>query len=122
PVTVVDDLREHERESTEWCDDFAGAVRRAFARPERAAAVGWEPLAALRDRLVPAVRRILDAVPPEDGLVLAGHGTAWTLLVAELTGNAPDLDAWQRLAMPDVLVVDLGRPTGGRRASHPHDS
>jgi hypothetical protein len=53
-----------------------------------------------------AVRRILDD-HPDDEIALAGHGTAWTSLVAELNGTEPDLDAWSRLEMPDVWVVPL---------------
>ncbi|MDP2772025.1 MAG: phosphoglycerate mutase family protein [Nocardioides sp.] len=75
-VGIVDDLREHEHPS------------------------------ACRDRVVPAVRRILDVHSGED-VVLVGHGTAWTITVAELTGSAPDLDCWLSLATPDVLVVSI---------------
>lgn len=107
-VTVVEELREHERHSTHWFSDpaeFRAVVRRAFDRPDEAALEGWEPLAATRDRLLPAVRRIL-ADHRGDEIVLAGHGTAWTLLAAELAGRAPDLDAWERLRMPDLWVVE----------------
>jgi broad specificity phosphatase PhoE len=81
-------------------------VRRAFAEPDEPAWPGWEPLAVTRDRLLPAVRRILGETPGED-VVLCGHGTAWTLLVSELTGRPPDLDAWSRLRMPDLWCVDV---------------
>ena len=47
----------------------------------------------------------LRASHPGD-LVLVGHGTAWTALVAALTGAPPDLDTWVRLAMPDLWVVE----------------
>ncbi|HEX6249645.1 MAG TPA: histidine phosphatase family protein [Nocardioidaceae bacterium] len=107
-VTVVPELREHERHSTVWFDDpqeFRAVVRRAFEDPDQPALEGWEPLACTRDRLVPVVRRIL-ADHPDEEVVLAGHGTAWTLLVAELTGRPPDLEAWARLRMPDLWVVD----------------
>lgn len=111
-VGVLDDLREHERTSGEWLDDFDAVVRRAFAEPDRSAHPGWEPLAACRDRVVPAVRRILDVHAGED-VVLVGHGTAWTVAVAALTGSAPDLDRWAALLMPDVLLVP-GREAGRR--------
>jgi broad specificity phosphatase PhoE len=39
-------------------------------------------------------------------VVLVGHGMAWTLLHAVLTGQEPDLDAWARLALPDVLQCE----------------
>lgn len=42
-----------------------------------------------------------------EDVVLVGHGTAWTVTVAELTGRAPDLDRWATLSMPDLLVVSI---------------
>lgn len=111
-VTVVPDLREHERHATVWFDDpaeFRAVVRRAFEVPHEPALEGWEPLEATRERLLPVVRRIL-ADHPDDEVVLAGHGTAWTLLVAELTGRAPDLEAWAQLRMPDLWVVEVREP------------
>ena len=39
--------------------------------------------------------------------MLVGHGTAWTLLVSELSGTAPDLEAWAMLRMPDVWTLTL---------------
>jgi broad specificity phosphatase PhoE len=47
-ITVVHDLREHEREVTHWfdhADGFADTVRRAFDRPDERAVPEWEPLA-----------------------------------------------------------------------------
>ena len=79
-------------------------VRRAFAAPDVPAHEGWEPLAATRDRVVAVVHGLLDAHPGED-LVLVGHGTAWTLVAAELTGGPPDLERWSRLGMPDVISI-----------------
>jgi len=103
-VQVVDSLREHERHSTHWIDDFSDAVRRAFESPDEAAVPGWEPLNITRDRVVPAVRQILtDHL--DDEIVLVGHGTAWTLLKAELTGEPPDLEAWAAFEMPDLWVL-----------------
>ena len=102
-VGVLPDLREHER-SGEWVDDFPAAVRRAFAEPDMPAVEGWEPLAACRDRVTRAVRRVLEVY--DDDVVLVGHGTAWTLVVADLTGEPPDLDRWQSLTMPDVISLE----------------
>jgi len=107
-VAVVEELAEHRR-GPRWFDDpdeFRATVRRAFADPLTAAVPEWEPLADLRDRLVPTVRRLLDRNPETD-VVLAGHGTAWTLLVSELTGTAPDLEAWAMLRMSDVWTLTL---------------
>lgn len=108
-ITVVEALREHERGPTSWFDDVAewrAVVRRAFTDPDRPALAGWEPLTATRDRLVPAARQIIAQHPGRD-VVLVGHGTAWTLLVSELTDTAPDLEAWAALQMPDVWALAL---------------
>ncbi|HEY3014757.1 MAG TPA: histidine phosphatase family protein [Nocardioides sp.] len=111
-VGVLDDLREHVRESPAWIEDFAGTVRRAFAQPDLAAADGWETITACRARVLPAVETILDVHRDED-VVLVGHGTAWTLVVAALTGRPPDLDAWAALRMPDLIVPRLETTHGG---------
>lgn len=103
-IGVLDDLREHEREAG-WLEDFPGVVERAFADPTVPAAPGWEPLEDCRARVVPAVRRLLEVHAGED-LVLVGHGTAWTLVLADLTGHPPDLARWRALRMPDVWTVD----------------
>jgi len=104
-VGIVDELREHLR-GPGWVDDFEAAVRRAFDQPEIAAVEWWEPLSACRDRVLPVVRRILEVHGDQD-VVLVRHGTAWTVVVAELTGQGPDLDAWRALAMPDVIAVSI---------------
>lgn len=109
PVEVVDDLREHERRSTDWLADFESVVRRAFEHPEVPAYDGWEPLARTRERVVRAVDGIRDQHPGHD-IVLVGHGTSWTLVRAELTGRPPDLEWWSRLSLPDLTsVADVGR-------------
>jgi broad specificity phosphatase PhoE len=105
-VAVVDGLREHVRHG--WQEDFHALVQQAFAEPDSAASEGWEPLATCRERVAAAVRGILVEHADED-VVLVGHGTAWTLVVAELTGAPPDLDRWRTMAFPDVIVADPGR-------------
>ena len=60
---------------------------------------------ACRARVVPAVRRVLD-VHGDDDVVIVGRGTAWSLVVVDLTGRLPDLDRWSTLVMPDVITVD----------------
>ena len=108
PVEVVPELAEHAR-GVHWFADpaeFRAAVTRAFENPEASSVPEWEPLARTRDRLVPAVRRILADHPDRD-VVLAGGGTAWTLVVSEHTGAPPDLEAWAALRMPDLWVVDV---------------
>ena len=109
-VDVIDDLREQDRGGGAWVDDFQGVMAEAFARPDSAARDGWETLSETRRRVVGAVREIVAAYPGRE-VVLVGHGTAWTLLVAELSGTEPDLDCWRAFAMPDVIVVETdGQP------------
>lgn len=105
-VGELDGLREHVRDSTGRLDDFEATVRRAFAHPAEPAHPGWEPLAACRERVVAAVAPVLAAHAGED-VVLVGHGTAWTLLAAALSGASPDLERWAALAMPDVVRIEV---------------
>jgi broad specificity phosphatase PhoE len=109
PIEVVGDLREHDRDTTDWIDDFETVVRRAFSQPDLPAYDGWAPLVETRRRVVHAVREIL-ARPGDDDLVLVGHATAWTCVVSALTGSPYDLDAWAHLSMPDV--IECGDPRG----------
>ena len=111
PIEVVPDLREHERLSSDWIEDFETVVHCAFAEPEVAAYDGWEPLAHCRTRVVHAAAGIL-ATHRETDVVLVGHGTAWTCLVSALRGEPPDLEAWARLAMPDLIQCDVPRHPG----------
>ena len=109
PVEVVHDLREHDRDTTDWVEDFEGVVRRAFDHPDVPAYDGWAPLTDTRRRVLNAVAGILDQHRTRD-VVLVGHGIAWTLLRAALLGEEPDLDRWSRLAMPDLAPyrADVG--------------
>jgi broad specificity phosphatase PhoE len=115
-VEVVADLREAERTAA-WFDDaqdFRAAVRRWFQHPDEPGRSGWETPASCRDRVTAAVRGLLN---PSRATVLVGHGTAWTLLVAELTGDAPDLDAWAAMPLPAVAELDVA-PGGRARLLH----
>lgn len=112
PVGIVDDLHELVRPAG-WVDDFAGAVRRGFEHPAVPAFPGWESAADCRARVTGAVRPILTSHAGDD-VVLVGHGTAWTLLVAALTGAPVDVERWAGLGLPDLLVVpdaDTGTDT-----------
>jgi len=107
PVAVVDDLREHDRDAG-WVEDFDGTVARAFATPDAPAVPGWEPLRSCAVRVVAAYER-LRGEHPSAPLVLVGHGTAWTLLVAHLRGLPVDgalLPRWRSWHMPDVVALD----------------
>jgi broad specificity phosphatase PhoE len=113
-VSGVDDLREMSRPAEPWrgAEQWRAIVRRSMEDPDQAALPGWETGRATTDRVVGAVGRLRDACPDHD-LVLVGHGTAWTLLVAALTARPPDFDAWTRLRTPDHCVLDLDAGTAG---------
>ena len=104
---VVEDLREQERAGG-WVEDFDTAVIRALRDPALPAVLGWEPAADTQERVVAAVRKITvrAMLRGHDDVVLVGHGTAWTLLVAALTDAPPDTSAWQAMGLPDVCVID----------------
>jgi broad specificity phosphatase PhoE len=102
PVGIVNGLREQVRSG--WLDDIRSVVDRAFANPSVPALDGWETLDACRVRVATTVAGIRAAHPDPD-LVLVGHGTAWTVLVAEITGTEPDLDALRAMAFPDLIVL-----------------
>ncbi|MFD7025519.1 histidine phosphatase family protein [Promicromonospora sukumoe] len=104
-VPVVEDLREHDRTGNGWVPNFADVVREAFAAPHAEVRPGWEPISRTRSRVVEAARQIVAEHPGRD-VVLVGHGTAWTLLAAELTATEPDLERWRSLAMPDVITIE----------------
>ncbi len=107
PITLVDALREAVRPATWYEDDaeFKAVVRRSVLRPHIPVADGWEPAARTQARVLEATRTIL-AESASDEVVLVGHGTAWTLLVSSLTGEAPDLPAWSGMRLPDVAVLE----------------
>lgn len=108
-VTAVADLAEARR-GAGWLggENFERAVRRAFSAPELSASSGWEPLSATRGRVTSAARAaVREAAAARQDVVLVGHGTAWALLVAELTSGAPDVEAWWQLLMPDHWAFDL---------------
>lgn len=104
PVAVeqVPELREQRRPAG-WVDDYAVRVHRSLVREDEPSAEGWETSAQTRGRVTDAVREVL---AEGDEVVLVGHGTAWTLLVSELTGAPVDLVAWERMGLPDHCTID----------------
>lgn len=107
-VSVMDGLREMERRAGPWlgADEWSAAVARSMTESSTPAQDGWETATATTSRVLGTVTRIRESCVGED-LVLVGHGTAWTLLVAALTASPPDLAGWERMGLPDHLVLDL---------------
>jgi broad specificity phosphatase PhoE len=109
-VETVPALRELMRPAG-WVDDFAVRIHRSLVRPDEPTAEGWETGDSTRERVVAAVRALVKETVGD--LVLVGHGAAWTLAVAELTGVAVDLAAWERMLLPDHCSLDDGRVLSG---------
>ena len=105
-VPTSDALREALRDP-EWLDAerFHELVLASFDQPDRSVRPGWEPLATTRDRVVEAANEAVDSAAGRD-VVLVGHGTAWTMLVAGLTGEPPDVAAWASMRMPDHCAIE----------------
>jgi broad specificity phosphatase PhoE len=105
-VGLVDGLREMSRPAESWrpAEEWSLIVRRSMEAPDQPALPDWETGRNTTDRVVGAVRQLRKRCPDDD-LVLVGHGTAWTLLVSELTGSPPDFEAWSRLRLPDHCAL-----------------
>lgn len=101
-VETVDDLREQHRPAG-WIEEFAVRNHRALVSENTPSAPGWETASSTRRRVVAAVRTLL--ADPAREVVLIGHGTAWLLLVSELTSRPVDLMAWERLGLPDHCAL-----------------
>ena len=121
PIVGLDELREAQRPA-DWMsrEDFATTVVRSMRDPDVPVRDGWETATAVRDRTFGAlggdVARRAEAARAAD-VVLVGHGTAWTLLVAALTGRPPDVDAWRSLRIPDHSVIELSMERDDDRAT-----
>jgi broad specificity phosphatase PhoE len=111
-----DDLREAGRDPA-WLqlDEFHALVLKSFGEPQTSVRDGWEPLDVTRARVTTSARAAVERAGGLD-VVLVGHGTAWTMLVAGLTGRPPDVDAWEGMQMPDHCALDwpdrIARPWG----------
>ncbi|MPY86052.1 MAG: hypothetical protein GEV00_23060, partial [Actinophytocola sp.] len=102
-VTVYDALGEVRRPAGR-VGDLTEHARRGFAEPDVPALPGWEMYVAARTRISRGVKNVLAGLGGEP-LVVVGHGTVFTLLVAELTGTSPDVDAWTRMTLPDHCLL-----------------
>ena len=110
-VVAHDALREATRPAG-WSDRavFVDDVTRSLLNPDEPGRPGWETSTDVRTRLLGLVQGEISrevVVHGADQVVLVGHGTAWTILVAALTGDPPDVAAWQAMAMPDHCVLDV---------------
>ncbi|NMP22934.1 histidine phosphatase family protein [Sulfobacillus harzensis] len=67
---------------------------------------GWEPLEAARMRILDALDHALTLAFPK-AAVAVSHGRILTVLLSAITGRLPSLDAWEKIAMPDLARVNL---------------
>jgi broad specificity phosphatase PhoE len=119
PVCVLPDLGEAQR-PVDWLPDeeFEATVTRSMQMPDLPGRAGWETASDVQSRVYAAVcdeaLTGVGAAGAQYG-VLVGHGTAWTRLVAALTGRPPDVAAWRGMSMPDHCALEL---TVGVRPGH----
>jgi len=110
-ITIDDAVRETD---ARWLPDgeFIATVTRLFAQPTVPPAVGWEPSSDAGSRVLDGIRRAETAGGGD--IVVCSGGRALTSLL--LTIGVVDVDHafshWQRIAMPDIAVLDI--PTDGR--------
>jgi broad specificity phosphatase PhoE len=109
-VVADDRLREAVR-PPEFLDteEFRRRVLRSFQCADEPSAVGWEPLAATRHRVLAATEEALQDAAGQE-VVLVGHGTALTMLVSALVDRPPDVAAWQAMLFPDHCALWLPNP------------
>jgi broad specificity phosphatase PhoE len=93
---------------------FEGLVRASVENPSEPAAAAWETAASVLERVGAEVRRQCERSEREGSgeVVLVGHGTAWSLLVAATVGLPVDVAGWQRMRMPDWCVLDATMTAG----------
>ena len=118
-VRVDDDLREAFRSAAYVdADVFERCALHSFADPNASAAPGWEPLVRTRARMLRAARAAVVSGGGGD-VVLVGHGTSLTMLVAALPASRPDVPAWRAMRMPDHCAIrwpdELVAPWGSWR-------
>lgn len=108
-------LREMQRPAR-WVEPaaFDQLVQTSVQSPAEPAAAGWEPATSVLDRVCAEVVRQCEE-SGRDGfgdVVLVGHGTAWSLLVAAILDRPVDIVAWRRMRMPDWCVLDVAVTAG----------
>ncbi len=115
-----------ETASGEWASeqDFLATVRRLLEAPHQPPAPGWEPAQGATQRFAAGVDRLRARHSP---VVKGGHALPGTVAIATggrmLTAYLTDLlgppadgafDAWRRLRLPDLAVLELS-PTAPPR-------
>jgi broad specificity phosphatase PhoE len=96
------------RRTEEFHDDFR-RVRRSYV--EGAPIAGWEPRIEVARRFAAAIRAATDRAATDRAggrdVVVASHGMAMTVWLAETMPLTDPGSFWADLRFPDLLVVDL---------------
>ncbi|HEY3060075.1 MAG TPA: histidine phosphatase family protein [Chloroflexota bacterium] len=109
PLLEIPGLAELDRSAAGWVGDqqaYVALVHEIFAHPERSIR-GCEPASAAQARISSAISALVHD-HPEQRIAVVSHGIVLSLYLAHLRGTAQaDVEEWQRIALPDVAVVDL---------------
>jgi broad specificity phosphatase PhoE len=95
------------RRTEEFNDDFR-RIRRSYV--SGAAIAGWERQIEVARRFATAIEAATDHAGGRD-VVVASHGMAMTVWLAETLPLADPGSFWAELRFPDILVVNLGAGT-----------
>jgi broad specificity phosphatase PhoE len=113
PIVEVADLGELDRSAAGFIATEAerlGLVRAILEQPD-VSIRGCEAASDARNRFVRAIDGLV-ADNPRGGLAVVAHGTVLSLYMAHLRGLATaDFEAWRRIRLPDLAVVDPIRGT-----------
>lgn len=105
-IEIIDDLREHARETLPWLlqDEFDARLREFFERPD-ILVIGEESASQALLRFTRAVTMLVQR-PTDGDVLLFTHATVLTLFVSACTGQDA-FGLWQTLAMPSLVVLTL---------------
>jgi len=105
PITVLNDLREHERYTVPFTStaNFRMSVNRLFFKPDELV-FGNETADQAYERFSRAIDKVIQR-KSEFSNVLITHGTVISLFVSGRIGLDP-FDFWQKLEMPSLVVMN----------------
>ena len=108
PCTTAPGLQEHNRTGAPYFEnvtDFRNTIQQLFLQPDELI-FGTETATQARTRFTQAIHTLL-AQYPSDTLAIVTHGTILTLFLAHHNPHLDPITFWQRLKLPDLVVVSL---------------
>lgn len=101
------DSRLNELTRADFIEDYAGQVKRVFARPEQPIN-NWEPAAVCLSRVLNLIEELFSKEYQEVGLV--GHGLQAALVRAHiLSQSQARLEDWEQIQMPDYMHFSVSK-------------